>query len=104
MALPVEIPSSNQTMNLCPNIMGNASTRRFGLNQPGGRAIGWIPQMESPVVMTAPNQTMNLHHNTMGDAPYVPFCRNQQWGQIFEGDQLKTIKLFFTHNNQLSYG
>ncbi len=57
MALPAEMPAPNRTMNLHPNIMGDAPSRRFGRNQPGGRAIGWIPPKQKKRIFSTQQPT-----------------------------------------------
>ena len=42
-AWPAAIPAPNRTMNFHQNTMGDALARRFGWNQPIGRAIGCVP-------------------------------------------------------------
>ena len=67
------MPAPNQTKALHPNAMGDASTRRLGRIQPGGRVIGWDPPKgKKTIFYTQQPTTRRANGITCGDASPKP--------------------------------
>ena len=112
-ASPVATPSPNRTMNIHQNTMGDAPTRWFGRNQPGGRAIGWVLPKQQPTIQPAdsmacgntrpkPNdESSSKHYGRRTSASVWPESANRVSNWVCSAEAKKTIFFHTTTNHPL---